>query len=749
MTLPPTADTKPNPMLAAAIEYARLGLPVFALAPRSKFPRKDTHSFEDATTDEQQITRWWTEDPRRNIGIATGHLVDVADIDGPEGWESLAKYLAELGLGLNDFTVLGVASTPRESGNHLFVPTVPGTGGAGLLDSVDLRAAGGYVVAPPSVTDVGRYVWERALDLTLPVHQAIALQNVLRGAQTARKAQEAAEQAAQRTAQRAQQPNPFGPSTGKTTPVTEVSDERRQAWLAVMLDRAAERLGRAPVKTRNNELNRVAYTLGGIVHLGLDEQAARDTLESIARQIGLEPGEIPKTLNSGFGKGKLKPLTVELAERDLPGGSPGEQPAVSIADDFWDASPELTTIRAYARARMVSPAAMLGCVLARVVTSVDSQVVLPPLVGGYISLNLFVALVGVSGAGKGAADQAAASAFVLHGLDFEEAGIGSGEGIGHLFARRVKDKIVRLADAVLLNVPEVDTLAALRQRQSSTLSPELRKTWDGAALGFAYVDPSKRLPLAAHSYRLCLLLGVQPARAGTLLDDADGGTPQRFVWLPAIDRDAPDVPPEAPDPVEWHKPELPPSPPFTKGLRVLPVCEEAKQTIRAARLARLRGNGEALESHALLCRLKVAAALGLLDGRCSVSEQDWHLAGMLMEASDRTRSSVAEALRRRQRNDNLARGHAEGERDVVRLDRVEVDRVQRTGRAITGRLRRAHDDDGWVTAGVLRRDLAKVLRPYLDEALDKLEEAGQIEVEPIEYQGQSSRRVRLAERGAQ
>ena len=29
-----------------------------------------------------------------------------------------------------------------------------------------------------------------------------------------------------------------------------------------------------------------------------------------------------------------------------------------------------------------------------------------------------------------------------------------------------------------------------------------------------------------------MLVGVQPARAGTLLDDLDGGTPQRVVWVP-------------------------------------------------------------------------------------------------------------------------------------------------------------------------------------------------------------------------
>jgi hypothetical protein len=47
---------------------------------------------------------------------------------------------------------------------HLYVPANPAVGnGAGLLPNVDYRGAGGYVVAPPSRTDVGSYRWLRPL----------------------------------------------------------------------------------------------------------------------------------------------------------------------------------------------------------------------------------------------------------------------------------------------------------------------------------------------------------------------------------------------------------------------------------------------------------------------------------------------------------------------------------------------------------------------------------------------------------
>ena len=54
----------------------------------------------------------------------------------------------------------------------------------------------------------------------------------------------------------------------------------------------------------------------------------------------------------------------------------------------------------------------------------------------------------------------------------------------------------------------------------------------------------------------------------------------------------------------------------------------SRAVIDKVRLDQLRsGNGHTLDSHSLLARLKVAAALGLLDGRIEVNDDDWQLAG--------------------------------------------------------------------------------------------------------------------------
>ena len=76
--------------------------------------------------------------------------------------------------------------------------------------------------------------------------------------------------------------------------------------------------------------------------------------------------------------------------------------------------------------------------LARVVAATPASYVLPPLVGGVGTMNLFVALVGPSGSGKGAAHSAAEEALDLSGFrdpisrvdHLVISNVGSGEGIG-------------------------------------------------------------------------------------------------------------------------------------------------------------------------------------------------------------------------------------------------------------------------------------------------------------------------------
>lgn len=157
--------TGPGALLAAALWYAEaVRCPVFPLQPLSKHPLAGSHGLLDATTDPDQIRTWWEKQSDYNIGLATGHVFDVIDFDGPHA----------IALGYMHPTwwpaTRGKVCTPRPGGNHWYVAVIPGaTNKAGMVDipgcdcakpcAVDMRAAGGYVVAPPSRTDIGDYEW--------------------------------------------------------------------------------------------------------------------------------------------------------------------------------------------------------------------------------------------------------------------------------------------------------------------------------------------------------------------------------------------------------------------------------------------------------------------------------------------------------------------------------------------------------------------------------------------------------------
>lgn len=147
--------------MAAALWYADKGLHVFAIQPGLKLPYKGTRGCLDATTDVAQVAAWWADHPDANVAIATGHTVDVIDVDGYAGqaalaamdewpeptadpWADRAAFHQALG-------VVAVVSTPRPGGVHLW-RTAQGHGNrAKMLPGIDYRGAGGYVLVPPSV----------------------------------------------------------------------------------------------------------------------------------------------------------------------------------------------------------------------------------------------------------------------------------------------------------------------------------------------------------------------------------------------------------------------------------------------------------------------------------------------------------------------------------------------------------------------------------------------------------------------
>jgi hypothetical protein len=158
-----------DPMLLSdsAAWYAQQGLPIFPLQPGTKIPLparlnccggSHRRGCLDALAHVGAARAWWREHPTANIGLATGHRVDVIDQDGTEGARRWCR-------GGDWPPVLGVVSTPRAGGVHRFVRATGRGNGQRIAPGLDYRGRGGYVVAPPSVVEGRRYTWLRALDL--------------------------------------------------------------------------------------------------------------------------------------------------------------------------------------------------------------------------------------------------------------------------------------------------------------------------------------------------------------------------------------------------------------------------------------------------------------------------------------------------------------------------------------------------------------------------------------------------------
>lgn len=146
-------------MLESAIAYAAKGWSIFPLQAGTKIPRAGSKGYLDATREVRQIQSWWRESPDYNIGIATGKVsgITVIDVDGQEGIAS-SKTIA--------VPSTRVIKTPR--GFHLYYAYNPlFSTGAGFLPGMDVRADGGYVVAPPSIVDGKTYSLLRDRDIVV------------------------------------------------------------------------------------------------------------------------------------------------------------------------------------------------------------------------------------------------------------------------------------------------------------------------------------------------------------------------------------------------------------------------------------------------------------------------------------------------------------------------------------------------------------------------------------------------------
>lgn len=292
----PAKKTDP---VTAALWYAEHNWYVFPIANKTKHPLTP-NGFKDGSIDPEQIRAWWNRWPDANIGMACDKSGVVALDGDPNRYNEESEALIAL---LDAEYPTAKQSTPTKGVHFIYmapadtkVSNSPGS----LPPGIDVRA-NGYILLWPSGVEYhgedaikkgvedgyfGRYRWldspKDAIPLPLPDHVLEMLKK--------------------------KEERQYEPVMPPLTNGNHVGSER---YAAAALEKELDALARAQEGTRNEQLNKSAFSLGQLVAGGaLNESDVVDKLEIVASAIGLDEKEIKKTIQSGLKGGAKEPRGV-------------------------------------------------------------------------------------------------------------------------------------------------------------------------------------------------------------------------------------------------------------------------------------------------------------------------------------------------------------------------------------------------------------------------------------------------------
>ena len=714
-------------VLTAALAYAEAGWYVGPVKAGSKHPGNVLGDrWHTKTSRDPQVIAAWFAGADHGVFLHVGRSgAIVFDVDHPDKMPAtLRKAIAQAAPPFQS------TRTDEPARGHYVFATPPGRtfgNGTGRLGGAwgEVRGQNGVIVVEPSTHAAagGRYLWTRSGNApVLPRELAEALPRHLEANDAA--TDRVVDEFLARDYSSPARPDLAEVHVRSLTKKIEAGESRHESTVGAVVgackDAAAGLVDPGPILDTLEGIFLAAVTRDGA---GAKQGPARTLAQARSEWRGIRAWAVAQALACD-----VEAHRTRVAEMLPPEVDEDAEAA------FWASSPELATIFDFALARLVSPWAVLGVVLVRVAHTVPPEVVLPAIVGGTASLNSFVALVGPSGGGKGAATAVATQVLPLE-MTVDVVEPASGEGIIAAYVRHRKikgqDPVPEMyRHRVVLSVPEVDTLTALGARSGSTIDAHLRSLWSGELVGSNTSDPSRRRQLEAGTYRAGLILGVQPERSEALFDAASGGTPQRFLWMPATDpRISADRPVE-PEPIalvdqRWDRTKIVDTADRFVDI-VLTVPPEAEAEIVTAAVARARGEVDALDGHSLLARLKAAQLLAFLEGRRVMTPYDWQRSAVLMAVSDRTRKAAQQAVTL-QRD---GRAQAAGRYDAIHSEsaaEVTQDAATKRVAKVIRRHAAAAGSEG-IAKGALRKKVTSRDREHFDEALDRAVEVGDVEI---------------------
>jgi hypothetical protein len=279
-----------------AVRLATAGLAVFPLR------RNDRHPLvawrRESTTDTAVVTKWWQQYPQALPGLdltRCGLVVLDGDRHDPrvDGVAALRQLLSQPPTA--DLTAVPMTRTPRD-GVHVYFrqPSAALTNRRGSLPAgIDIRGAGGFVVAPGAELPDGRR------------YEPIKGRPDLALAFTAKTIPEVpaaivalVDPPRRRTKTKTQRHGPVRP--------------RERAYAKAALRRSADELAATPPGGRNQALNKAAFVLGTMAARGwISRDEVEDALRAAMARNGYEADKgtkaIEATLASGLNAGVASP----------------------------------------------------------------------------------------------------------------------------------------------------------------------------------------------------------------------------------------------------------------------------------------------------------------------------------------------------------------------------------------------------------------------------------------------------------
>jgi hypothetical protein len=323
-----------------------------------------------------------------------------------------------------------------------------------------------------------------------------------------------------------------------------IASERERAYAQAALDGCADDLAQATPGERNDTLNKKAFRLGTMVARGwISPPEVADALLAAADDCGLnqDDGEelTRKTIQSGLESGRKFPhpdLAPESSE--LPGES---WPTIDNAAYSGLVGDIVQTLLPHTEA---DPVALLIQTLTTA-GNVIGQLPHYQVEGDQHRTNLFAVVVGDSAKGRkgvslGRVRSVVKTADETWASDRISSGLSSGEGFIYQVRDPVekydpKDKCSEIVDPgttdkrLMIVEPEFASAISVAERHGNTLSPLIRRAWDGDKLSTL----TRNSPLTASGAHISIIghITVDELRARINRTELANGFANRFLFV--------------------------------------------------------------------------------------------------------------------------------------------------------------------------------------------------------------------------